>query len=127
MLFGVSNSMWPRWARSKIGSGCIRTLVASGLKARPRPVGLGNLLLDAGVEASGPHDFTAPLKGRDDGINKAVSTKARSEIFLQRGLATQIDKPPYEANQPMVPSVRVRSSNNSSTATARGISPCCTA
>jgi hypothetical protein len=21
--FGVSNSMWPRWARSKIGSGCI--------------------------------------------------------------------------------------------------------
>src|ERR1700733_3373132 len=22
--FGVSNSMWPRWARSNIGSGCIR-------------------------------------------------------------------------------------------------------
>src|SRR5712691_2292235 len=26
--FGVSNSIWPRWARSKIGSGCIAFFLA---------------------------------------------------------------------------------------------------
>src|ERR1700761_7733050 len=33
--FGVSNSMWPRWARSKIGSGCMMT---SDLDERARHV-----------------------------------------------------------------------------------------
>jgi len=76
--------------------------------------------LDAGVEASGPHDFAVRIKrcstatlsastasrpafvtiasrpsvGRDGGINKAVSTKRRSEIFLKKGLDSRIDKLP---------------------------------
>src|SRR5277367_1057468 len=36
--FGVSNSMWPRWARSKIGSGCIRISPASGVGWAKRSV-----------------------------------------------------------------------------------------
>jgi hypothetical protein len=32
--------------------------------------------------------------GRDGGINKSVSTKWRSRIFLQRGLDTRINKLP---------------------------------
>jgi hypothetical protein len=36
----------------------------------------------------------APLVGRDGGINKSVSTKWRSRIFLQRGLDTRINKLP---------------------------------
>jgi len=37
--------------------------------------------------------------GRDGGINKSVSTKWRSRIFLQRGLDTRINKLPDEAGQ----------------------------
>src|SRR3979490_2615319 len=33
--FGVSNSMWPRWARSKIGSGFISIIL---LNERPRHI-----------------------------------------------------------------------------------------
>src|ERR1700761_2792730 len=33
--FGVSNSTWPRWARSRIGSGCISLLLRD---KRPRHV-----------------------------------------------------------------------------------------
>jgi hypothetical protein len=36
----------------------------------------------------------APLVGRDGGINKSVSTKWRSRIFLQRGLDTGVNKLP---------------------------------
>ena len=76
--------------------------------------------LDASVEASGPHDFAvrkhapsseAPLAstasrpasvtiairpsvGRDGGINKAVSSKRRSEKFFDRGLDSQIPHSP---------------------------------
>jgi len=40
-------------------------------------------------------DREAPLLWeRDDGINKAVSTKPRSEIFLRRGLDSEIEKLP---------------------------------
>src|SRR3978361_2093472 len=35
--FGVSNSMWPRWARSKIGSGVIR-ISPLELTQRPRQI-----------------------------------------------------------------------------------------
>jgi hypothetical protein len=36
----------------------------------------------------------APLVERDGGINKSVSTKWRSRIFLQRRLDTPVNKPP---------------------------------
>jgi hypothetical protein len=35
-----------------------------------------------------------PFVGRDDGINKGVSTKAGSEIFLRMGLDTIFAEPP---------------------------------
>ena len=76
--------------------------------------------LDASVEASGPHDFAVrkhapsseappastasrpasvtiairPSVGRDGGINKAVSSKRRSEKFFGRGLDRQITTSP---------------------------------
>jgi len=76
--------------------------------------------LDAGVEASGPHDFAVrrhapsseappasiasrpasvtiasrPSVGRDGGITKAVSTKRRSEKFFGKGLDSQIAAEP---------------------------------
>jgi hypothetical protein len=47
----------------------------------------------------------APLVGRDGGINKSVSTKWRSRIFLQTGLDTRIDKPPDgQISRPVCPS-----------------------
>jgi hypothetical protein len=76
--------------------------------------------LDAGVEASGPHDFAVrksapsseaqpasiasrpafvtiairPSVGWDGGINKAASTKARSGIFFETGVDRKIAKQP---------------------------------
>jgi hypothetical protein len=76
--------------------------------------------LDAGVEASGPHDFAVrcmrrssptlpastasrpafvtiakrPSGGRDDGAYSFDLGKRRSGIFLKKGLDSRIDNPP---------------------------------
>ena len=88
----------------------------TGLSCHRRYAGIASRQLDASVGASGPHDFAvrkhapsseAPLAsttsrpasvtiairpsvGRDGGINKAVSSKRRSEKFFDGGLDRQI-------------------------------------
>ena len=93
-------------------NGFLRALPGDRAFLPPSPTEVAFRELDASVGASGPHDFSvrkkapsseapltstasrpalmtlrnAPLSGRDDGINKAASSKRRSEIFLRKGL-----------------------------------------
>jgi hypothetical protein len=48
-------------------------------------------------------DRDTPLCGVDGGINKAVSSNRRSEIFFTEGLDTKITKTARRANQPTTP------------------------
>ena len=92
----------------------------TGLSCHRRYAGIASRKLDASIGASGPHDFAVRISAarlaslprpphpapnvRDDAyaplieagwrINKAVSTKPRSEIFFAKGLDTKIAKQP---------------------------------
>jgi hypothetical protein len=93
---------------------------AIGLSCHRRPRELGSRELDAGVEASGPHDFAvrvstfrqsappastasrpalmtlrnAPLSGRDGRISASDLPDGASEIFLQKGMDGAVAKLP---------------------------------
>jgi hypothetical protein len=79
----------------RFNTGRLRAAIAHKLEARPATTSTRPTLLRPS------HPFptfvtmaNAPLAEQDGGINKAASTKRRSEIFLQTGLDGGIAKQP---------------------------------